>query len=38
LHERVFIGTGGVQDPEYRSRLRQKLVFFNRSRIRTRSG
>jgi len=28
----------GVQEPQYRSRLRKELVFFNRSRSRTRSG
>jgi len=30
--------TRGVQDPEYRSQLQQKLAFFNRSRSRIRSG
>jgi len=30
--------TRGVQEPEYRSRLRQELAFFNRIRSRTRSG
>jgi len=27
-----------VQDPKYRSRLRQELAFFNRIRSRTRCG
>jgi len=28
----------GVQDPEYRSRLRKESAFFSRSQSRTRSG
>jgi len=42
LYVRLGLGLGqscrGVQDAEYRSRLRQDLAFFNRSRSRTRSG
>jgi len=33
-----MVSIRGVQEPEYRSRLRQELACFSRSRSRTRSG
>jgi len=32
------VAVRGVQDPEYRSRLRKESTFFSRTRSRTRSG